>query len=800
MISPVDDASADVGAQLLVAPDATTRASIVAAVVVSQVPNCACAIHRFSDTDVESAWTVIGIAGDISLEPNSHGSGNRLMAPLVLDSPEPLIFGTADILREDYSHLHISRSVASIAYVPLLLEDQLVGAIEILFFSGTPRSQDLKPVQSLAQLAAPAILAAETVESQKRDLLDSLHRMSQLYDLEKSLNATLDFDALVALIPEKAAAMLPCQAMHLWLFDGDVLRLVGTQGSDATVEAGMTQSPGEGYVADMAEEGEPLLIIDADDERFVRRNSEIDPDSGVPLVGNALLVPLMQDDAEVGVLEAINREERPFDDDDQFLMMSMAETIASALKNASLLLAERKLEILKSLVAVSSEITSTLRIDRLLGIIVNSPQNVLPYDRCAIALDQRGKLQLKAVSGMAALPLGDITVERLNQLMRWLSTQSDLVYVRQPENPDPERDGDIPGPVAEYFSATGFRALYATPLEDDQGRVGVLTYESSNPDFLDVPHIEMIKILAGQATVAIRNALLYREVPLISLIEPLVRKKQKILNNTRSRWMTIGILFECALFLSFFPLPMRIGGDAVVAPQHVVTIAAPVDGNVTSVYAHEGLRVKAGDVLGAMNDWQWRADLASAEARHQQAMLVMQNDLAHGAAQSGADRAQVEFLRGEAERARSRVETAQLRSPIDGIVVTPDLQNVAGRHLDAGDSFARVLDLSSAIVQVSIPERDTTLMKPGEHVAIKLDSYPRRTFHGNISVVSPEARAGDGDRTFTVEVPLSNTDASLRAGMTGHGKVALGWHAAGYVLLRRPALWIWQSLWNWIGW
>ncbi len=798
MISPVDDAGTEVSAQLLVAPDATTRASIVAAEVVSQVPNCACAVHRFNETDVESSWTVIGIAGDLSLEPNSHGSGNRLMAPMVLDSPETLIYAGADILREDYSHLHISRSVSSIAYVPLLLADQLVGAIEILFFSGTPRVQDLKPVFSLAQLAAPAIVAAETSESQRRDLLDSLHRMSQLYDLEKSLNATLDFDALVGLIPEKAAAMLPCQAMHLWMFDGDVLRLVGTQGVDPTVAVGMIQAPGEGYVADMAEEGEPLLIVDADDERFARRNAEIDPESGIPAVGSTLLVPLMQDGAEVGVLEAINREDKPFDDDDQFLMMSMAETIASALKNASLLLAERKLEILKSLVDVSSEITSTLRIDRLLGIIVNSPQNVLPYDRCAIALDQRGKLQLKAVSGMAALPLGDITVERLNQLMRWLSTQNDLVYVRQPENPDPEIE--IPGPVAEYFSATGFRALYATPLEDDQGRVGILTYESSIPDFLDVPHIEMIKILAGQATVAIRNALLYREVPLISLIEPLVRKKQKLLNDTRSRWMTIGILFECALFLSFFPLPMRIGGDAMVAPQHLVTVAAPVDGNVTAVYAHEGQRVKAGDVLGAMNDWQWRADLASAQARYQQAMLVMQNDLAHGAPQSGADRAQVEFLRGEEERARSRVETAQLRSPIDGIVVTPDLQNVAGRHLDAGTSFAQVLDLSSAIVQVSIPERDTTLMKPGEHVAIKLDSYPRRTFHGSISVVSPEARAADGDRTFTVEVPLSNTDASLRAGMTGHGKVALGWHAAGYVLLRRPTLWIWQTLWNWIGW
>jgi RND family efflux transporter MFP subunit len=245
---------------------------------------------------------------------------------------------------------------------------------------------------------------------------------------------------------------------------------------------------------------------------------------------------------------------------------------------------------------------------------------------------------------------------------------------------------------------------------------------------------------------------------------------------------------------------MRIAGDAVVAPQHMVTIDAPVDGNVTAVYAHEGQRVAAGEVLGAMNDWQWRADLASTEARYQQAMLVMQNDLAHGAAQSGADREQSEYLRAELQRARTRVQEAQLRSPIDGIVVSPDLQNVSGKHLDAGTAFAQVLDLSSAIVQISIPERDTVLMRPGENVAIKLDSYPQKTWRGRVSVVSPEAKMGDGDRTFTVEVPLANADADLRTGMTGRAKISLGWKPAGYILLRQPALWAWQTLWNWIGW
>jgi len=80
---------------------------------------------------------------------------------------------------------------------------------------------------------------------------------------------------------------------------------------------------------------------------------------------------------------------------------------------------------------------------------------------------------------------------------------------------------------------------------------------------------------------------------------------------------------------------MRVAGDAIVAPQHLVTVAAPVDGNVTAVYAHEGQHVSAGDALGAMSDWVWRTDLAAAESKYQQAILVMQNDLAHGAAQAG---------------------------------------------------------------------------------------------------------------------------------------------------------------------
>jgi RND family efflux transporter MFP subunit len=397
--------------------------------------------------------------------------------------------------------------------------------------------------------------------------------------------------------------------------------------------------------------------------------------------------------------------------------------------------------------------------------------------------------------------MGDPTVERVEQLVSWLSTEPDVLHISWHEGSESDERPELAPEVLHHFEETGYRALYTVPLNDDQGRVGMLIFESSEPDFLGVAQIEMIKVLAGQATVALRNALLYREVPLISLLEPLMQKRAALLRTTQRRRMAYAAAAAAVvLFLVICPLPMRVEGDAVVAAQHLATVAAPVDGNVDKVYVHEGQRVAAGEVLGALNDWQWRANLAAAEAKYQQALLVMEDDLAHGSARAGTDRANVNYLRSEAAQARARLESAQLRSPIAGIVATPNLENAAGEHLDAGAPFAQVLDINSAVVRIAVPERDAALLASGQRAAIKLDSYPQRTWHDAVSVVSPQAVADDGERTFSVEVPVPNTEAALRAGMSGRGKISIGLRPAGYVLLRRSALWLWQALWNWIGW
>jgi len=83
---------------------------------------------------------------------------------------------------------------------------------------------------------------------------------------------------------------------------------------------------------------------------------------------------------------------------------------------------------------------------------------------------------------------------------------------------------------------------------------------------------------------------------------------------------------------------------------------------------------------------------------------------------------------------------------------------------------------------------------------VKLNSYPTRTFHGEVAIVSPSAQRAQDATVFYSRVAVPNSDAAIRAGMQGRGKIRVGWRPAGYVFLRKPFFWAYSKLWYWLGW
>ncbi len=782
-------------AALLTQQEVGPRAQVIADQIAQLLPDIAVVVYVIEDQQNPS-WTPKATAGEITVGHVTEFDSGTLGT--VAANKTFMQFEGSDLQREEYAHLDIRRTVTGLAYVPLALDEILFGAIELVSCDQPLPEGLLEMLGEIPELATQAIATALSYESERNTSLQSISRVTQMYDLEKVFNATLEMDELLGTIAKKFQEVMNVQGVNLWMVSNDALELVRCDGYDPTVQLGMVQGLGEGIAGDISDSGEAVLVDNADDERLQKRNAGIEEG----MVFSIVAVPLLEHENLVGVVEAVNRlDGLPFDEDDQFLLTNICETASNALHNSSLLAAERKVEILEMLVTVSHEITSTLNLERVLQTIVNAPQAVIPYERAAVGLEHGGKYKLSAVTGVTQVDADAPDIAPLNDILRWAMLSEEVVHVRQHGTEiDADRE-ETRAKFQSYFETSGMRAFYAIPLTDDTGRVGILGIESADPDFLSSAHLEILQVLAGQATVALRNAQMYKEVPFISMLQPVLEKKRKFMamgKRRRTFWMAAAA--AVLIFLAGFPLPLRVDGDAVVAPVHSAQIQPEAEGVVSRVYVREGEHVAHDQVIAELADWQARSALAQAQAKYQTALLQMNRSLAaNDGSEAGVQRIQADFWKSELARDQELLDKTRLRSPIDGLVATPHVENMVGRRLQYGDSFAEVVDTSRAIVDVAIDDTDSGQLRVGSRASIKLNSFPTRIFRGEVMVVSPRGILQGDSRVFFARIALPNSDGAIRAGMEGRGKVRAGWYPAGYVLFRKPLLWIYSRAWSWLG-
>ena len=286
------------------------------------------------------------------------------------------------------------------------------------------------------------------------------------------------------------------------------------------------------------------------------------------------------------------------------------------------------------------------------------------------------------------------------------------------------------------------------------------------------------------------------------MLQPLMQKKQRFLALEKHRRATLmGAALAAVLFFVLFPLPLRVDGIATVTPGRAAHVGAYVEGVLKQINVREGDRIGKGMVIASLEDWDYRSALMAAEAKRDTASALMNRALAgNDDTEAGIQRAQMDYWVAEVARTQERLDRTQLRSPIDGVIATPHIENLLGHKLKFGETLAEVVDNSQALVDVTMDQEDVELAAAGQYARIKLDGFPARTFVGQVVVISPVGRLEGDTRTFYARIAVPNSDGVLRAGMQGRGKISTGWHPAGEVFFRRPFLWLWSKLWYGFGW
>jgi putative peptide zinc metalloprotease protein len=163
-----------------------------------------------------------------------------------------------------------------------------------------------------------------------------------------------------------------------------------------------------------------------------------------------------------------------------------------------------------------------------------------------------------------------------------------------------------------------------------------------------------------------------------------------------------------------------------------------------------------------------------------------------------AAESQVNKLKEKLNILEQQKELLKIRSPIDGTVATPYLQNRIGDFLDKGDMFCEIVSDGTVIIEMPVPEKEIGDIKVGFPITIKVRGYPNRWYEARVRNIAPVAAVNGMERTVMVQGELGNSDGSLKAGMTGVGKILCGKRPIFEIASRRAIRWLRTEFWEYL--
>ncbi|MEM9018062.1 MAG: efflux RND transporter periplasmic adaptor subunit, partial [Verrucomicrobiota bacterium] len=149
----------------------------------------------------------------------------------------------------------------------------------------------------------------------------------------------------------------------------------------------------------------------------------------------------------------------------------------------------------------------------------------------------------------------------------------------------------------------------------------------------------------------------------------------------------------------------------------------------------------------------------------------------------------------EVERLQYRNDNLMIRSPIDGIVLTGDLERSEGVPVTAGQKLFEVAPLDEMLIEVAVPETEVRHVEPGMIAELRLEADSASKWSTELDSLYPVSEIQDGRNVFIAEATLENGSGLLRPGMRGSVRILAEKKPIGWILFHR--LWEWLRLKLW---
>lgn len=211
----------------------------------------------------------------------------------------------------------------AIASMPLRIEDQVVGVMNIAFEDPHVFSQsELQVLELFAVQAAIALQNARKFHESARRLA----QLSALQQVAQVVNSRLEMQLLLREIVHQVWQVLGYEIVEIYLVEGDVLRLRAARGSSEKPDHTMQMS--EGIIGRVARTNTPAFVPDV--------SQDLDYVVGFPDSKSEIVVPLSKGEIVIGVLNVESPNYGGLDESDLRLLMLLANQVLVAIENATL--------------------------------------------------------------------------------------------------------------------------------------------------------------------------------------------------------------------------------------------------------------------------------------------------------------------------------------------------------------------------------------------------------------------------------------------------------------------------------
>jgi len=431
---------------------------------------------------------------ELALEEGLVGQVLRNRQPIVVDD-----------FRHDLHHADLpppeGRHGSTIA-VPLMLSDHLVGVLVLV--SDQPSHFGQRDLALLTTVAGQAAIAIENARLRDRERRQ--HRLAEA--LSRSIhivNTTSDLDQAINAVFDQMAGVLPCSGCAVFLLEQDRLHLIASRGLKPSPEARSLNldSREAGWAWQVIREGRPRIFTDGGTTP-----------RGLPLPGwddlpSCVGAPLTARQETLGLLLVASRPPHLYGEDEAQIVAAFADSIAMAVANARLLQeTERRLQELAFLNETGQAITSTLDLDRILGVLMDRVRDLLGVDACSIALrdEESGDLIFAAASGEGAETVLGLRLSRGQGIAGWVAETGQPLIVD-----DTTRDPRFYQGVDRQSGFTT-RTILCVPMVLKGQTVGVIEAMNPRGGTFTQDQAELLSALAGLAASAVENARLFARI------------------------------------------------------------------------------------------------------------------------------------------------------------------------------------------------------------------------------------------------------------------------------------------------